>query len=247
MADWTTEATSAIGQGLGDADVAPVAELFADRARTAILLALSDGRALAAGVLARAAGLSPSGASAHLAKLAASGIVAVERRGRFRYYSLRDPAVVVALEALAAIAPPARARSAREAYTGRAIRVARICYDHLAGVLGVALTDALVQEGTFVEVAGSFEVTPNGTRRLNEIGIDVSAVATAARRTRRPLTRACLDWSERRPHLAGALGAALANRLLELQWLERRPATRALQITNLGRRELRRRFGFVLQ
>lgn len=247
MADWTTQAPSAAGQAFGDADVAPVAELFADRARTAILLALSDGRALPAGVLARAAGLSPSGASAHLAKLAASGIVTVERRGRFRYYSLRDAAVVVALEALAAIAPPSPARSAREAYAGRAIRVARICYDHLAGVLGVALTHALVQEGTFVEEAGTFAVTPNGIRRLKDIGIDVSAVAAVARRTRRPLTRACLDWSEGRPHLAGALGAALANRLLDLKWLERRPATRALQITNLGRRELRRRFGLVLQ
>ena len=231
---------------LADADIARLAELLADRARAAIVLALSDGRAVPAGVLARISGLSASGASAHLAKLVASGLLGVERRGRYRNYVLAQPALVGVLEAMAVLAPPARARSPREAYAARAVRLARTCYDHLAGVLGVGVTEALVRQGALTKGAGTFEVTPSGAERLAALGVDVAAVATAAQRTRRPLTRLCLDWSERRPHLAGALGAALASRLLELQWVQRRPATRALQITNEGRRALRREFDLLL-
>lgn len=230
-----------------DAQVAPAAALLADPARAAMLWAMSDGRALPAGMLARAAGVGASAASAHLTRLVGGGLLTAERHGRHRYYRIVDPAsVVAALEALALVAPSAPARTLREAHAASGIRLARTCYDHLAGRLGVALTDALVAGGALVLDGRVYQVTREGERAFESVGVQVGDVRRAAARTRRPLTRACLDWSERRYHLAGALGAALAARLLELGWVERLPATRALRITPDGRRELRRRFGIVL-
>ena len=226
----------------GDARVAPTAALLADPARAAMLWALSDGRALPAGELAQVARVGAPTASAHLARLTAGGLLACERHGRHRYYRLANPAVVAALEALAALAPPTPAASPREAHAGRAVRLARTCYDHLAGVLGVQVTEALVAQGALVLVGRGYPVTDGGRERFAALGVDVAAVEREARRTRRPLTRACLDWSERRYHLAGALGAALADRLLAAGWVERTPASRALRITNDGRRALRREF-----
>jgi len=231
---------------LADADIASIAELLADQARARIVLTLSDGRKLAAGALAHAAGVSPSGASAHLRKLVAGGVLAVERCGRRRDYHLADPRIADVLEGMAVLARPAAARTAQEAYSAQAIRLARMCYDHLAGVLGVAITDALVKDRSLIAADRAYELTRTGVERLATIGIEVSRVASAARRTRRPLVRMCLDWSERRPHVAGALGAALATRLLELGWLERMHATRAVRVTNAGRRALRREFDVSL-
>jgi len=232
---------------LADADIASIAELLADQARAKIVLTLSDGRKLTAGVLAHAAGLSPSGASAHLRKLVEGGILAVERCGRHRDYHLADSRFVNVLEGLAAIARPAEAETLQEGFSARAIRLGRMCYDHLAGVLGVAIADALVREGSLIPAGDAYDLTPRGLERFATLGIDMGSVVTAARRTRRPLTRMCLDWSERRPHVAGALGAALAARVLEIRWLERLPATRALRITNAGRRALRRAFDVALE
>ncbi|MBV9879634.1 MAG: winged helix-turn-helix transcriptional regulator [Gemmatirosa sp.] len=231
---------------LGDAHIAPTAALLADPARAAMLLALSDGRALPAGALAHLARVGAPAASAHLGKLAAGGLVAAERHGRHRYYRLANPAVVAALEALAAVALPAPAESRREAHAAQGIRLARTCYDHLAGALGVGVTDALVAQGALVLADRAYEVTPAGVARLAALGVDLAGVQDDARRTRRPLTRACLDWSERRYHLAGALGAALVDRLLGAGWVERTPASRALRVTNAGRRALRREFALVL-
>jgi DNA-binding transcriptional ArsR family regulator len=230
----------------GDAQVAPTAALLADPARAAMLWALSDGRALPAGVLAQIARVGASAASAHLARLVAGGLLACERHGRHRYYRLANPAVVAALEALAAIAPPAPAKSRAEAHAARGVRLARTCYDHLAGVLGVRVTDALVAQQALLVEGRSYTVTDAGMARFAALGVDVDAVAESARRTRRPLTRACLDWSERRYHLAGALGAALVERLLDAGWVERMPASRALRVTNSGRRALRREFDVTL-
>jgi DNA-binding transcriptional ArsR family regulator len=232
--------------GLADAAVAPVATLLADPARAAMLLAVSDGRALPAGELARVGRVTPSAASAHLAKLVAGGLLAAERHGRHRYYRLANPAIVAALEALAAVALPAPARSFREAHAAAAVRQARTCYDHLAGLLGVQVTESLVAQGALVLRGREYAVTDAGVSCLGQLGIDVAALAESARRTRRPLTRACLDWSERRYHMAGALGAALATRLLDLAWLARTPGSRALRITNEGRRALRRLFDVEL-
>lgn len=228
--------------GPGDAQIAPTAALLADPARAAMLWALSDGRALPAGELARIARVGAPAASAHLAKLTAGGLLEAERHGRHRYYRLANPAVVTALEALAAVAPPAPAASPREAYVASGVRFARTCYDHLAGVLGVRITEALVAQGALALDGRAYAVTDEGVARFAGLDVDVAGVAEAARWTRRPLTRACLDWSERRYHLAGALGAALVERLLGAGWVERTPASRALRVTNAGRRALRREF-----
>jgi DNA-binding transcriptional ArsR family regulator len=228
---------------LADADVAPIAALLSDRARVAMLWALSDGRMLPAGELARIGRVGAPAASAHLAKLAGAQLISAERHGRHRYYRLIEPNIIHILEGLATIAPSRRASNAREAHAASAIRLARTCYDHVAGAVGVAITDRLVRDGCLVLEHRTYRVTELGVERLNELGVDVGAIIAKARTTRRPLARACLDWSERRYHLAGALGAKLCERLLELNWLAQRPSTRALLITNLGRRELRRRFG----
>jgi DNA-binding transcriptional ArsR family regulator len=227
----------------GDADIASLARLLADDSRAAILLALSDGRAQSAGMLAHIAGLRPSAATAHLAKLQHSGVLLVERRGRQRMYRISDAEIVRVLEAMAAYSGPATARNAREAYRGRTLHVARMCYDHLAGSVGVGITEALVSEGTLEKTEAGFTVSERGCERFLQLEVDVLAVSEASRRTRRPLTRACLDWTERRPHLAGALGAALASQLLAQGWFERLADTRALRITNAGRRLLNSRFG----
>jgi DNA-binding transcriptional ArsR family regulator len=225
-----------------DANVAVVATLLADPARAAMLWALSDGRALPAGELAHVARLAPSAASAHLAKLADSRLVVAERHGRHRYYRLVDAGVVGALEALAVIAPPTPAANLKEAYAAGAVRRARTCYDHLAGTLGVAVADSLVSRRALMLEDKHYRVTRIGCQLLGAVGVDVGAVSDAARRSRRPLARACLDWSERRYHLAGALGAAIVHTFLAAGWIERLPSTRALRVTNVGRRAFRRHF-----
>lgn len=224
---------------LAAANVVPIAALIADTARSAMLWALSDGRALPAGELARIAGVSPATTSEHLAKLVAGGLVAGERHGRHRYYRLTTPEVVAAMEALAVAARPAPARSAGEAYSGKRLRLARTCYDHLAGFVGVAVTDALVERGALRLDGRAYVVTTSGISRFAELGIDVNALRSG----RRAFARACLDWSERRFHVAGALGAALCDRLIALEWLERQAGTRALRVSSAGRRELQRSFG----
>jgi DNA-binding transcriptional ArsR family regulator len=223
-----------------EADVTPVASLLADSARSAMLWALSNGRALPAGELARIGAVSPSVASAHLSKLTTGGLVTSERHGRHRYYRLADNGIVAALEALAAIAPPRRASSNKEAHAARAIRHARTCYDHLAGTLGVSVADALVSDGSLKLDNREYHVSAAGVIRLAKIGVDVPGIIEVTRHTRRPFARACLDWSERRYHLAGALGAALVERFLNAEWVERMPSTRALKVTSAGRRALRR-------
>jgi DNA-binding transcriptional ArsR family regulator len=234
------------GERLADANVAPLALLIGDPVRAAMLWAVSDGRSLPAGELCRIARATPSAGSAHLTKLVMGGLLTVERHGRHRYFKLARPGLVSALEALAAIAEPIPAASLKEAHAAGAIRLARTCYDHLAGLLGVGVTSALIEQGALVLGEREYIVTDAGIARFATFGIDVDRTAEVARRTRRPIARACLDWSERRYHLAGALGAVLVTRFLELQWVERMPATRALKITNEGRRALRREFNIQL-
>jgi hypothetical protein len=159
----------------------------------------------------------------------------VETRGRERRYRLSSPAVATALEALSRVAPPQDIRSLRSADRGAAIRAARTCYDHLAGRLGVDLTEALVRDDALVLRDTSYELTPRGAETIAGLGVDIEA----ARSRNRAFARACLDWSERRPHLAGSLGAALADALLENGWLRRRPNDRGLSVTARGRTELR--------
>jgi DNA-binding transcriptional ArsR family regulator len=221
-----------------DAQVAPIAVLVADATRSTILFSLSDGRALPACDLALRAGVTAATISYHVDKLIDGGLVAVERQGRHRYYRLANPAVVGLLETLAALAPPAPARTFREGQAAKALRQARTCYDHLAGRLGVGITEALVRQSLLVESEREYELTEDGERRLVGIGVDVAE----ARRARRVFARACLDWSERRHHLAGALGAALLDRLLDLRWIER-TETRAVRLSDQGRSGLREQLG----
>jgi len=215
----------------GDADIASVAAVMGNPARGVMLSELMGGRSLPAGELARAARVSPSTASEHLARLTAAGLVIAERHGRHRYHRLADDRVAQAVEALSALAPPRRVRSLREDAQSCAERAARSCYDHLAGALGVALADRLCDRGALdqrslsLADAGPFEA----------LGVDVEALGSS----RRPLTRSCLDWSERRPHLAGELGAATLRALFDSKWLARRPQGRAIAVTPRGREGLR--------
>ncbi|MFI0479713.1 winged helix-turn-helix domain-containing protein [Actinomadura sp. 9N215] len=224
-------------------DFAPVAALLADRARAAMLTALLDGRPLAAGELARAAGVGAPTASAHLARLLDGGFVTVVKQGRHRYYRLRGSEVAQVIEALSRISPPVEARSLRQSRDARRLHAARTCYDHLAGEAGVALFAALV-DGGLIEADGgdAFEVTAKGEERFGALGLDVAAL----RRARRRFAWQCLDWTERRPHLNGALGAALTARMIELGWFERGTTRRALVVTEAGLEGLADSFGCVL-
>jgi len=226
---------------LADADLAAVAELMTAH-RATLLLALVGGRALSASELAARASISRSLASSHLSRLLDGGLVTVEQRGRQRHYRLAGPQVAEVIEVMLRIAPARRASSLREASRGEAIRHARTCYDHLAGALGVALTDVLQRQRLIEPADTAYHLTPSGQERLERLGLDIAAL----RQGRRAFARPCLDWTERRPHLAGALGAGIAERLLELRWLRRVPGSRALQITDTGQRRLRDELGLNL-
>jgi DNA-binding transcriptional ArsR family regulator len=220
---------------IADADVASVAALMGDRARCAMLQALIDGSERPAGELAKAAGVSAATASGHLQRLVAGGLVSVRSGGRHRYYRLSGPLVGAAIEALSLISPPVEARSLRQSITAVALAEARSCYDHLAGRAGIALRDSLLTCGLLsADGARDFQLTDRGLRFLEELGLDAEPIL----RSRRMLARDCLDWTERKPHLAGALPAALLARLLELGWLDRRRNDRGLTITDLGQANL---------
>jgi DNA-binding transcriptional ArsR family regulator len=245
----------------GDTDLACVGALIGDPGRARVLRALADGRELPASVLAAEAGVAPSTASVHLAKLVDGGLVMAERHGRHRYFRIAGPDVARALEALARIAPPAPVRSLPEGTRAQAVRAARTCYDHLAGRLGVALMAGLVENGVLAGGDGrhdraraladspsaighdlDYRLTDGGARRLRELGVDVDG-ALAGPRT--PI-RYCVDWSEQAHHLSGALGAAVAARLFELGWVARLPRTRAVRLTDDGRAGLAEQFGVAV-
>ncbi len=215
----------------GDADLAAVAALIGDRTRARFLVELLGGRGLRASALAACAGVSRATASFHLAKLLAAGIVEVEVRGRHRLYRLADPRVAEAIEALGRIAPRQEIRSLRSANSAQAFGYARFCYDHLAGRLAIEILDAMTAAGLFTLSEDRFELSERGAVWFGELGVELAAL----RAKRRSFARSCLDWSERRPHLAGALGAGLAERLLELGWIRRAPVGRAVTLTPAGR------------
>ena len=227
-----------------DANIAVPAALIADPARASILMALMDGRAHPASTLAYAANLSPQAASNHLAKLLDGGMVLVESEGRHRYYRLARPEIAAALEALQTLAPRVRAIDEPRSPEARRLRAARSCYDHLAGQLGVAIAQAMEARGLLStpanEPAGKlYGLTEAGARWFAELGI---APPPAGLRGK-PAARRCLDWTERRHHLAGPLGAALLRRLVELGWVMRTPGRRAVAVTPAGVEGLRRVLG----
>jgi DNA-binding transcriptional ArsR family regulator len=221
-----------------EANIAFVAGLLADPSRAAMCLALAGGEARPAGELAARAGVSAQTASNHLAKLIAGRILRVEQQGRWRYYRLAGAEVGYAVEALAVVAPPLPDASAGDGMNGtaRRLRDARTCYSHLAGRLGVALADALVAERWLEEDGRSYRLTASGTRSLRGLGID------ARGRRGAPAARRCLDWTERRPHVAGPVGTALATLALERGWVRRLRGTRAVVVTPAGRAQLKKVF-----
>jgi DNA-binding transcriptional ArsR family regulator len=253
-------------------DIAPAAALMADPTRAAILSALVPDRPLAAGELARLAGVSAATASFHLAKLLDGGLIAVARQGRHRYYRLAGYPVAAALEALGLISPTTPVRTLRQSREAVALAEARTCYDHLAGRAGVALLDALLGRGVLqperskpsfsrtgsgdtpanrFEVTGArtnggdtpanrFEVTGAGAEALSSFGIDVTEV----RRSRRAFAGECIDWTQRRGHLSGALAAAITARLFALGWIQHGPRRRSVLITPAGTDGLTTTFGW---
>lgn len=224
------EAWPPYGETMGLIDIA---KLIGEPARVAILEALMSGEALASGELARAARVSPATASGHLSLLLAGELVRVERAGRHRYYRLASPEVAHALEALSLVGIHRPAISSlRTAREDEAMRLARTCYDHLAGRLGVAIHDTLVERGGLAVGADGYRLTSSGRDLMTALGV----ATERARAARRQFARPCLDYTQRRAHLAGALAAALCARLIKLGWLTRRiPGQRALTITNAGR------------
>jgi DNA-binding transcriptional ArsR family regulator len=223
-----------------DPNVAAVAALIADPARTAMLIALIDGRALPAGELAYASGVTAQTASSHLAKLLAGGLLAVEREGRHRYYRLAGAHVAQAMEQLAAIRPAGPVRRKAMSAQAKRLQLARRCYDHLAGRLGVAVAAVLEERAMVVPAADKrLTMTPAGEAWLAGIGIDVSVLEP----NRRGLARRCLDWTERSHHLAGPLGAKLLSRFCEAGWLRQSATPRLIEVTRRGEAEFQRHLG----
>jgi DNA-binding transcriptional ArsR family regulator len=220
-------------------DLASVASLIAEPARASMLSALLGDIALPAGELARLAKVTPQTASAHLAKLVEGNLLSVTALGRHRYFRLRDKNVAQVLEALALIARPARVDSLNDSLQRSAIQRARTCYDHLAGVLGVELTQAMMNNGYIQYHGEAYEVTPPGETWFSSFGVDCSEL----QQKRRTFARSCLDWSERKPHMAGALGAAILHRMLELKWILRVRGSRTVKVTDLGCQQLQNEFG----
>lgn len=229
-----------------DANIAIPAALIADPARAAILMALMDGRAQPASTLAYAANLSPQAASNHLARLLDGGMVLVEAEGRHRYYRLARPEIAAALEALQALAPRIRAIDEPRSPEARRLRAARSCYDHLAGRLGVAIAQAMEARGMLSVPADApagklYSLTEAGAAWFAALGVVLPTAGSHVR----PPARRCLDWTERRHHLAGPLGAALLRRLVELGWIARTPGSRAVIVTRAGAEGLKRSLGIA--
>jgi len=218
------------------------ATALGDRARSAMVCALMDGRAYTAKELAYRARVSPQTASFHLRHLAEAGLLDWVPQGRNRYYRLAGPEVAAAVEAMMTAAPvqhlrPHKSRAPRELF------VARSCYDHIAGRLGVLIAERLAEAGALLSRGGDFSLTPRGLTWLGEAGLDLEALQAS----HRPLVRHCLDWTERRFHVAGALGAALLAHALTAGWLTREEGSRILAVTSLGADQMDRRLGIRLE
>jgi DNA-binding transcriptional ArsR family regulator len=226
-----------------DADLAAVASLIADRHRAQMLLALLGGTPQSGSALAEAAGISRSLASAHLKKLVAGGLVRAQPSGRQQLYSIAAEPVADALEILILIAPASKVRSLTDATRARSLRWARMCYDHLAGAVGVCVTETLVARGLLEEEDGAYRMgAAGGAAEFGRFGVDVDRLE---HRTR-PLLRPCMDWSERRYHLAGSLGAALTTAFAERRWIATREASRIVTVTTAGQAGLRDWLGIDL-
>jgi len=220
-------------------DIAVIAALLGDPARANMVTALSGGQALTAGELAREAGVTAQTASSHLAKLAAGGLIEGRKQGRHVYYALSGPDVAGVVEALSGLAARTGHSRVRTGPKEPALRRARVCYDHLAGDLGVAMLDSLTHRGMIVGSGETLVLTAQGEAFMTALGLDLPALSSL----RRPLCKGCLDWSVRRSHLAGALGAALLDRFFGLGWAKREPGTRIVSFSARGLEAFREIFG----
>ena len=228
---------------ISGAMIAEIAALAGDPARANNLTALLDGRAMTATELAFAAHVTPQTASAHLAKLTEAGLINATPSGRHRYFRLTSAKVAQMLESIGAVAIDSRPRFRPLSRQAAALRDARVCYDHLAGRLGVAIADAMIRRGYIVLEDEGGHFTDSGTRYLTDLGIDLYDPAL---QRRRHMCRACLDWTERRPHIGGAIGAALAEKWLTLGWIARAKDSRAVTLTAAGERGFRDSLGLSL-
>ena len=213
-------------------DIARIASLVGDPARASMLTALLDGGALTASELAQEAGVTLPTASSHLSRLTQGGLLTLAAQGRHRYFSLAGPHVAAMLETIMGVAASVGPQRTRPGPREATMRQARICYDHLAGEHAVAMLDGFLARGILVEAGGGLGVGPEGPGFFSCVGIDVSDLASR----RRPVCRACLDWSVRRSHLAGSLGAAILDHVLERKWARRDAGSRAIHFTPPGRK-----------
>jgi DNA-binding transcriptional ArsR family regulator len=241
----------------GDADMAAIGALLADPGRCRVLLALDDGRALPASRLAAEAGVAASTASSHLGKLVDAGLLTVRSQGRHRYYRLAGPDVGRLIETVIQLAPAQPIRSLRQDTRAHALRQARTCYDHLAGRLGVSLMGALIEREALTGGDGTFDPDEAVDDRFSSYGHDVDYQLSSPGRAflddlgvamppARSAVRYCIDWTEQRHHLSGALGRNLQQRLADLRWIRRSPSNRAVTLTEAGRAGLKDTFGVHL-
>jgi len=219
-------------------DIARIAALVGDPARANMLTALVGGLALTAGELAREAAVTPATASSHLAKLQEGGLVTQQKQGRHRYFRLSGPDVADVLERLMGLAARTGHARTRPGPKEPAMRRARVCYDHLAGDLGVQAFDSLVRRGLIEADDETVTLTASGGEFFAAEGLDIAALSTS----RRPLCKPCLDWSNRRSHLAGALGAAILERLIDQRWARREAGSRVVNFTREGELQFARMF-----
>ncbi|MFM9533465.1 helix-turn-helix transcriptional regulator [Lysinibacillus sp. IITD104] len=212
-------------------NMAEIAALLGETSRATILASMMDGRFHTASELAYMAAIKPQTASFHLAKLVEGKLIKVEKQGRHRYFQLAGEDIAQFLESFLAISPPPEVRSLKQSSQIKLLQDARTCYDHLAGKLGVQLTESMLKAGYLTLEGKQFVLTNEGTLFFTTFGIDL----TALKRKRRSFSHACLDWSERRYHLAGALGCELLNQFFNLGWLLRVPSIRAIKVTEKGK------------
>ena len=213
-------------------DIARIGALIGDPARANMLTALMSGKALTATELAAEAGVTAQTASAHLAKLAEAGLTEARKQGRHRYFTLADDEVGAVLEALMGLAAKRGHLRTRTGPKDPALREARVCYNHLAGEMGVRLYDSMLASGGLMANGEEILLTDRGENFVRDFGIDLGGLNTS----RRPMCRACLDWSARRTHLAGALGQALLTRMIDLSWAKRLPDSRIIEFSMSGRK-----------
>jgi len=220
-------------------DLARLVRTIGDPTRIRMLTLLLNGRALTAKELSYGTGVEPATGTVHLQRLLADSLVVARSQGRHKYFNLASSDVARCIESLMVVAKPARTELTTSLPP---IQIARFCYDHLAGRIATQMTDALQSKRVIRIQEGELEVTSKGERWFHEFGVDLVSLS----RSRRKLASACLDWSERRDHVGGALGAALAQRMLTLQWITREPDTRVAHVTRRGRLGLHRQFGIHL-